>query len=228
MQKLLSDWCHRRVVSAILLFLCFLSPIFITNGLAKSTPKTPLPLEHAPVASATAGKKIPIHVKISNKDDVIMVRLYFKTMVSSWYVFLNMKKDGKNNFTAILPPIKNDTKGIDYIIFFKNKKGSMIKSRTQRMLILNDYRSAPPPTEPFNVMTEYTRAPSELLDFAIPLQISVTADQLLANAQPFTYPPITVPGPASRKSGSSLGTLSGIAISIGVSSVGIHYRSSGQ
>jgi len=228
MQKLLSDWCHRSIVSAVLLLLCFLSPIFITNGLAKSTSQTPLPLEHAPVASATAGKKIPIHVRINDKDDVTMVRLYFKTMASSWYVFLNMKRDGKNNFTATLPPVKNDTKGIDYVIFFKNKNGSMIKSRAQRMLILNDYRSAPPPTEPLNVMTEYTRAPSELLDFAVPLQVSVIADQLLANAQLFTYPPITVPGPASRKSGSSLGTLSGIAISIGAGSVGIRYRSSGQ
>lgn len=182
-------------------------------------------LAHSPVYSATAGKSVPVRVSFADHGEIAEMRLYFKTMTAADYLFLPMTLIGEGTYTASLPPARNWTKGLDYLLLRKSIRGEIRKTKPFRLLIQNDYNTAPPPPGEFTVQSEMSGTRGENLDFAVPLRVAVTAEPLLAEAVEDPYPPITVPGPGGNSSGEMFGGLGGVSFSIKVGGIGFAYRS---
>jgi hypothetical protein len=184
-------------------------------------------IDHQPIRSGIAGKSTPLLVTIEDESGVDIVRLYFKTMFAQDYFFLPMVSLGKNRYSAALPPAKNDSQGLDYILLVKNHKGETVRSRVQRVLIMNNYDPPSPAIDEIEVQTENVPQPSYISSFSVPLHITPATEQLLAGATFFKYPPFTVPGPANGKdSAGILGEVGGVAASIVLGGFGVSYKSS--
>jgi len=187
---------------------------------ANSRPVTPSPLQHGPVSSTPAGKSVPVSVTIADADKIIEVRLYFKTMAAVDYLFLPMTGSSKGIFTASLPPAKNDTRGIDYLLLFKNSQGEIHKTKSFRLLVLNDYNMLPPAPSELEILTEQGTPEEENREFAVPLKLVTTPEPLLASAAEDPYPLLT-PLPAGDKNiFGGLSRLGGVSFSIKIGGVG--------
>lgn len=184
----------------------------------------PLSPDHTPIYSITAGKSVPVSVTFENPGEVAEIRLYFKTMAAEYYLFLPMAETVGGIYTANLPPARNWTKGIDYLLLRKSVAGEIRKSKPFRLLVMNDFDSPPPSAGEIQVQTEDSSAGAENNDFAVPLRVSVTADPLLAMAAEDPYPPISVPGPAGGSSG-FFGGLGGVSFSIKIGGISFRYGS---
>lgn len=183
-------------------------------------------LDHSPVYSATAGKSVPISVTFAAPEEIAEIRLYFKTMGAGDYFFLPMALSGKGTYTAALPPARNWTKGIDYLLLRKSTRGEVRKTKPFRLLIQNDYTSAPPSPGEIQVQAEHSTARAENFDFLVPLRVGMTTEPLLTEATEDPYPPITVPGPgAGNSAGGMFGGPGGISFSIKVGGIRFAYRS---
>jgi hypothetical protein len=182
-------------------------------------------LQHGPVSSTPAGKSVPVSVTIADAEEIVAVRLYFKTMAAADYFFLPMTGSSKGIFTASLPPAKNDTRGIDYILLLKNSRGEVRKTKPFRLLVLNDYNVPPPVPGEFEVLTEHTAAEGESRDFAVPLQLTTSPEPLLAYAVEDPYPPQVTPGSdGNRDVFAGLNAFAGVSFSIKIGGVGFFYR----
>ncbi|MBU1568717.1 MAG: hypothetical protein KJ630_24205 [Proteobacteria bacterium] len=209
----------RQVKQAMLFCLLGLFPV---NVVASSAT---VPLHHGPVQSTPAGKSVPISVTIADGDNLFEVRLYFKTMAAADYFFLPMTGSSKGIFTASLPPAKNDTRGIDYLLLLKNSQGEVRKTKPFRLLVLNDYNTPLPSPCEFEVFTEQSSIEVENRDFASPLQIVQSPEPLLAYAVEDPYPPRVITNSGSgEKVFSGLSNLGGISFSIKIGGVGLFYR----
>jgi len=181
------------------------------------------PIEHTPIYSVTAGKSVPVNATFENPGEVAEIRLYFKTMAEDYYLFLPMAETVGGTYTAHLPPARNWTKGIDYLLLRKSLTGEIRKSKPFRLLVMNDFASPPPSAGEIQVQTEDPSAEAQNQDFAVPLRISVTVDPLFAGATEDPYPPISVPGPGG--SSGLFGGLGGVSFSIKVRGVSFRYGS---
>ena len=200
------------------------SPAMASTG----TPPPPLaiaPLQHGPVQSTPAGKSVPVSVTIADAEEVLEVRLYFKTMTATDYLFLPMTGSHKGIFIADLPPAKNDTRGIDYLLLLKNRRGETRKTKPFRLLVLNDYNAPPPSPSDLKVFTERGSPEEENRDFAIPIQLVPSPKPLLADAVEDPYPPQAITSTGGlKKAFSGMSELGGISFSIKVGGVGLFYR----
>ncbi len=182
-------------------------------------------LQHGPVSSTLAGRSIPVSVGVGDPEEILEVRLYFKTMAAGDYLFLTMTGSSKGEFSAELPPARNDTKGIDYLLLFKNSRGEVRKTKPFRLLVLNDYTAPPPSPDEFEVFSESGTGEMENRDFATTLQLTVSPEPLLDYAAEDPYLPQTDPDP--RTKGSFLGGLTelgGFSFSLRIGGVGFFYR----
>jgi hypothetical protein len=215
---------RRRMAMLLVPVLCVV-PLYSALPAAADEEPPAANLAHSPVYSATAGKSVPVRVSFADPGEIAEMRLYFKTMTAADYLFLPMTRAGGGTYTANLPPARNWTKGLDYLLLRKSIRGETRKTKPFRLLIQNDYNSAPPPSGEFTVQSEHSTARGENLDFAVPLRVAVTAELLLAEATEDPYPPITVPGPGGRHSGEMFDGLGGVSFSIKVGGIGFAYRS---
>lgn len=190
----------------------------------KQTPS--LSYEHTPVSSTVAGKNTIISAHIRSKHGIAEARLYFKIMSANWYFFLPMEKTKKEIYSATLPPVKNDTKGIDYIVLVKDDKGNTTKSRPYRALVHNDYNYPPSERKQLNVYSELETSPVNVDGFTIAITANATPEPLLAGATLYKYPPIDIPG-SKKKSKSFLSGPGGVAAAITLGGFGISYKGSG-
>jgi hypothetical protein len=190
-----------------------------------SSPEAAVSLQHGPVSSAPAGKSVPVSVTIADAEEIFEVRLYFKTMAAASYFFLPMTGSRKGIFTVSLPPARNDTKGIDYLLLFKNSHGETRKTKPFRLLVLNDYHAPPPAVGEFEVLTEQDTFEEENREFAVPLKVVTTPEPLLVYAVEDPYPPQVTPGQEGRKKVfGGLSGLGGVSFSIKIGGVGFSYR----
>ncbi|MDK9705676.1 MAG: hypothetical protein OEL83_01390 [Desulforhopalus sp.] len=181
--------------------------------------------QHGPIHSTPAGKSIPVSVTTGDTDEMVEVRLYFKTMAAKDYLFLPMTNSTKGTFTANLPPAKNDTKGIDYLLLFKNTLGGIRKTKPFRLLVLNDYSTRSTAAGIFHAQIEYDSKQLINSDFAVPIELSPAAQPLLAEAIEDPYTPLASQGSNTSKGFTGgLGDLGGVSFSINVGGVGIFYR----
>lgn len=187
----------------------------------ENSPSDDILLKHAPVFSAPAGEPITINAQFDGEGDISEVRLYFKTMAMDSYLYVVMERTGKSRYESELPPAKNGTKGVDYLILFTDNTGEAIRSKTYRILISDIYTSPRPGTAKLEVFSERPLSPQPLATFAAPLRVVATTSPLLASATPYKHPPIKVPGPAPGGTASSRKGLGGMSISISVGGVGI-------
>lgn len=218
-----------RCRPATLLFLVFLSASWCA-ALPSEAAEVDLPpapnLDHSPVYSATAGASVPISVTFADPEEIAEIRLYFKTMTAGDYLFLPMALSGKGTYSATLPPARNWTKGIDYLLLRKSTRGEVRKTKPFRLLIQNDFTSAPPSPGAIQVQAEHSTTRADNLDFLVPLRVGMTTEPLLAEATEDPYPPITVPGPgAGNSAGGMFGGLGGVSFSIKVGGIRFSYRS---
>jgi hypothetical protein len=218
---------HFRLLS--LLFPILLPVLFYPVLPAEATQGDPAPqasLDHTPVYSVTAGKSVPVSVTFADPKEIAEMRLYFKTMVADEYLFVPMTVSGKATYTASIPPARNWTKGVDYLLLRKNTRGEVRKTKPFRLLIQNDFNSSPLSQGEIPVQTEHRVTQAENLDFAVALRVVMTTEPLLAEAAEDPYPPIAVPGPGSgRSSGGMFGGLGGVSFSIKAGGVRFNYRS---
>ncbi|MFH0784529.1 MAG: hypothetical protein V2B20_21575 [Pseudomonadota bacterium] len=215
-------------------FFCLLALLatFATAAAAKAVEATPPPggpvvFQQGPVLSTPARKSIPVSVAIADAGEILEVRLYFKTMASADYFFLPMAGSSKGIFTASLPPAKNDTKGIDYLLLFKNSRGEARKTRPFRLLVLNDYNAPPHAPDKFEALTEGPIADEVNHNFAVPLQLVTTPEPLLAYAVEEPNPQQLLPASQSgydKDTFGGLSSLGGISFSIQIGGVGLFYR----
>lgn len=189
---------------------------------ASFAPSTP---QQGLIHSTPAGKSIPVSITVDDTDEIVEVRLYFKTMAAKNYLFISMTSPTKGTFAGNLPPAKNDTRGIDYILLFKNNRGESRKTKPFRLLVLNDY-SIPRLSEgDFQAQTEQGTAEQTNRDFAVPLKLTPAAQPLLAEATEDPYPPLAAQGSRLSKGFTSgLGDLGGVSFSIYVGGAGFFYR----
>ena len=209
------------------LFLCLLAFMMVTAAAQPTTvsaanprPETPTPIQHGPVSSTPAGKSVPVSVTIADADKIIEVRLYFKTMAATDYLFLPMTGSSKGIFTASLPPAKNDTKGIDYLLLLKDSHGEVRKTKPFRLLVLNDYNILPPAPGEWEILTEQGTPEEENRDFAVPLKLVTTPEPLLAYAAEDPYPLQVIPPDGDKNIFGGLSGLGGVSFSIKIGGVG--------
>ncbi len=218
-----------RCRPATFLFLVFFSvPWCAARPLAAADVELPpaANLDHSPVYSATAGRSVPISVTFADPAEIAEIRLYFKTMTAGDYLFLPMTLSGKGTYSATLPPARNWTKGIDYLLLRKSTRGEVRKTKPFRLLIQNDYTSAPPTPGEIPVQAEHSTARAENLDFLVPLRVGITSEPLLTEATEDPYPPISVPERgAGSSAGGIFGGLGGVSFSIKVGGIRFAYRS---
>lgn len=150
------------------------------------------------------------------------VRLYFKPMTASSYVYLEMTPSGEDRFSAQLPPARNDAKGLDYLLLFHNERGESRKTKPFRLLIQNSYRTAPPKVEPVEVFWEPEGIPRLDTTFAVPFKFLASSEPLLAEAKEDAYPPIN-PETASVPHLPLLSAPGGFFFSIKVGEVALFY-----
>ena len=182
-------------------------------------------LDRNPVYSASAGKSVAVNVTFASPQEITEIRLYFKTMATDHYFFLPMTESGKGNFVASLPPAKNWTKGMDYLLLLKNIQGETRKTKPFRLLIQNDYNSVPQSPNPIMVQTEHPTNQTENLDFAVPLRVIMTTEPLLEHAVEDPYPPVSVPGPGGGRGSSGMfDGLGGVSFSIKIGGVGLSFH----
>jgi len=199
------------------------SPAMASTG--TPPPLAIVPLQHGPVQSTPAGKSVPVSVSIADAEEVLEVRLYFKTMTATDYLFLPMTGSHKGIFIADLPPAKNDTRGIDYLLLLKTSRGETRKTKPFRLLVLNDYNTPPPSPSDLNVFTERGSPEEENRDFAIPLQLVPSPEPLLAYAVEDPYPPQAITSAGGLTNAfSGMSELGGISFSIKIGGVGLFYR----
>lgn len=213
------------ILSYLLLFLPLALPLSPEYGSAAEAAPPEMALRHGPVSSTSAGKSIPVSVTVSDPLEVFEVRLYFKTMAAEKYLFISMTGSSKGEFTAKLPPAKNDTRGLDYLLLFKNGRGEVRKTKPFRLLVLNDYTLPPPSPSLFEVLTEQDTGTEENTDFAVPLKLSQTPEPLLAYAVEDPSTTQTVSGTGSDKNIlDGLGGLPGVSFSVKIGGFGFFYK----
>lgn len=179
---------------------------------------------HAPIYSVTAGRSMPVSVSFEDPGEIAEVRLYFKTMDAASFLFLEMAQAGRDTWKANLPPARNWTKGIDYLLLRTSRGGEARKSKPFRLLVMNDF-DYPPQSGDVLVKTEDPAAGGENRDFAVPLKVTVSSQSLLTQAVEDPYPPIEVPGPGPRSPGGFFGGLGGVSFSLKIGGVGFRYGS---
>ena len=204
-----------------LVLLVSLAAALSAAAAAAEPPSSP---DHTPIYSVTAGKSVPVSVTFEEPAELAELRLYFRVMTAEEYLFLPMTETGGGTYTANLPPARNWTKGIDYLLLRKSTQGEARKSKPFRLLVMNDFDSPPPFADETQVQTEDLTAHAENHDFAVPLRVTVTPDPLLARATEDPYPPISVPEPGRGSSG-VFGGLGGVYFSIKVGGVSFRYGS---
>ena len=202
----------------------FLFWIVLSVSLAAAGEPPPSSPDHTPIYSVTAGRSVPVSVTFEEPAELAELRLYFKMMTAEEYLFLPMTEAGGGTYTANLPPARNWTKGIDYLLLRKSVTGEIRKSKPFRLLVMNDFDSPPPSAGEIQVQTENSSAKAGNNDFAVPLRVSVTVVPLLAGATEDPYPPISVPGPGGGSSGIFDG-LGSVSFSIKVGGVSFRYGS---
>lgn len=208
----------RKTARAVILA-CILVALHLLGAAAQ-------PVQLPPVYSTLAGKTVPVSITLPADTDVTEVRLYFKTMAAADFFFIPMTSTDGRTFDAHLPPAKNDTKGLDYLVLLISGQGETRKTRPLRLLVLNDYLSPQPVYHGLKVQTERPGAATENSDFAVPLQVTSTTAPLLDQAMEDPYPQRAAPAPHSPVGLSGFG---GISFSIKIGGAGFFYRSmSGQ
>jgi len=227
---MVSSFLSRRVSLAA--FFCLLASLMVsatahpTMALAENAqPAPPPPLQHGPTSSTPAGKSVPVTVFIADVEEILEVRLYFKTMTATDYFFLSMTGSSKGIYTGSLPPTKNDTKGIDYLLLFKNSQGEIRKTKPFRILVLNDYNAFPPVPGELEILTERGTPEAENHEFAVPFKLVTTPEPLLAYAVEDPYPLHDTPAPDSGKNiFRGFSGLGGVSFSIKIGGVGFFYK----
>ena len=216
----------RQIILAYLLFFLPVAlPLSPEYGSAAESAPPEMTLRHGPVSSTSAGKSIPVSVTVSDPMEVFEVRLYFKTMAAEKYLFISMTGSSKGEFSAKLPPAKNDTRGLDYLLLFKNSRGEVRKTKPFRLLVLNDYNLPPPSPALFEVLTEQDSGMEENTDFAVPLKLSQTPEPLLAYAVEDPSTTQTASGTGSDKNIlDGLGGLPGVSFSVKIGGFGFFYK----
>lgn len=185
----------------------------------------PFVLQHGPIHSTPAGKSVPVSLTIGDTNEIVEVRLYFKTMAAKSYIFIPMTSSNMGTFAADLPPAKNDTRGIDYLLLFKNNRGESRKTKPFRLLVLNDYSAPPLSTANFQAQTEQGTTEQINREFAVTLKLTPAEQPLLAEAAEDPYPPLAAQGSGnSYDYTGGLGGLGGVSFSMHVGGVGIFYR----
>lgn len=126
-----------------------------------------------------------------DRSEISEVRLYFKPMQVTGYVYLEMVPSGEDRFTAHLPPARYDARGLDYLLLFVNKRDEARKTKPFRLLIQKSYRTILPAGEPIGVFAESAIPPQVDTAFAVPLTSLVSSKPLLDEAEEYPYPIIT-------------------------------------
>lgn len=175
----------------------------------------------APVPAAPAGEAVEVLVSVDRRQ-ISAVRLYFKPMKATSYVYLEMAPSGEDRFTAQLPPARNDTKGLDYLLLFHNERGECRKTKPFRLLIQNSYRTAPPAVEPVEVFWEPEGIPRLDNVFAVPFKFLASSEPFLAVAKEDAYPPIN-PETASAALLAPISAPGGFFFSIKIGGFGLFY-----
>jgi hypothetical protein len=175
-----------------------------------------------PIQSATAGETIPVSVAVDGRV-ISEVRLYFKPLEAASYVYMTMTPGEEDSFAAAIPPCKNGSRGLDYLLLFRDDDGKSRKTKPFRLLLLNNPRGVKPSAEAVEVYGEETVEPAVAMAFAAPLRILPSPRPLLREAEEEDYPSIlptstrTSPFAPWRGPG-------GFSFSIKVGGVGFFYR----
>jgi hypothetical protein len=176
----------------------------------------------APVPAAPAGEAVEVVVTV-NHHEISEVRLYFKPMKATSYIYLEMTPSGEDRFTAHLPPARYDAKGLDYLLLFHNGRGESRKTKPFRLLIQKNYRAVLLPAgEPTGVYVESAAPPEFDTAFAVPLKILASPKPLLAEAEEDPYPSIT-PEKSTIPPLAPFSGLGGFSFSIKVGGFGLFY-----
>lgn len=177
--------------------------------------------QRAPVHSAAAGEAVAVTVTVDRRE-VSEVRLYFKPMSASDYLYLLMSPTGENDFSAQLPPSKNAVKGLDYLLLFVNDQGLSRKTKPFRLLILKNYRQTAMTEEPVIVYGEQGIAPAFHEAFAVPFEVQPSPKPLLGEAEENAYPTI-VPESSATPSLPPFSGPGGFSFSLKVGGFGLFY-----
>ena len=79
-------------------------------------------------ANYTTGQSLTISAQIKDGGGVEEARVYFRFQPDSKYVFMRMNPDRDNIFEAILPPIADSVKELEYFFLVVNKKHQVVRS----------------------------------------------------------------------------------------------------
>ena len=98
----------------------------------ENLPDTSVVFDHSPAAVAQAGQWTPLTAKVLAASKIRNVRLYFKTMAGSWFVYVPMHQQ-KDTFSAQLPPARNSSRGIDYFMIISVEDGRILKTKDYKV-----------------------------------------------------------------------------------------------
>ena len=175
-----------------------------------------------PVQAASAGEAILVTVTVDGRA-ISEVRLYFKPLDAESYVYITMTPAEEGGFAAAIPPCKNGSRGLDYLLLFRDDEGKSRKTKPFRLLLLNNPRGVKSSPEAIEVYGEAAIDPALPGAFAAPLHFLPSPRPLLHEAEEEDYPAVlptstrTAPFPPWRGPG-------GFSFSIKVGGVGFFYR----
>lgn len=175
-----------------------------------------------PIQSATAGESIPVAVAVDGRI-ISEVRLYFKPFDAESYVYMTMTPAAEGGFAADIPPCKNGSRGLDYLLLFRDAEGKSRKTKPFRLLLLNNPRGIRPSPETFEVYGEEAIDPALPGAFTAPLRFLPSPRPLLQEAEEEEYPAVLPTSTRSSPFAPWRGP-GGFSFSIKVGGVGFFYR----
>jgi len=125
-----------------------------------------LQIIHAGIKSAQTDKTVPVTAKITDREGVELVRIYFKASGTKEYYFVPMIVSGGNNYYGLLPAPLPSTKKIEYLFLVKTYNNRIFTSETFLTKIdASKVQPAADEKDTIDVLTEAKQSPKLISGF---------------------------------------------------------------
>jgi hypothetical protein len=78
-----------------------------------------------------SGQRITLDAMLTDDKGITTTRCYFRTAKDNAYVFVPMSQEGKNQFSCVLPALKEEVTQIEYLFLVVNGDRQVIRSKAE-------------------------------------------------------------------------------------------------
>ena len=78
-----------------------------------------------------SGHRITLDAMLTDDKGITTTRCYFRTAKDNAYVFVPMSQEGKNQFSCVLPALKEEVTQIEYLFLVVNGDRQVIRSKAE-------------------------------------------------------------------------------------------------